>query len=91
MLESNADRIACEYVFVLVSLASGTDSESFFEPISQALQAPMTLFSVASGMCGSLALLWWNKQRTTRNIEAFEHRMSDRLEDMREHESHLSH
>lgn len=90
MFLTNADGIAAEYLGVLVSVSSGQDSASFLEPISQALQEPMAVLSVASGMFGSLILLWWNNHRAFRDVEAFEHRMSDRLEEMREHESNLS-
>lgn len=90
MFASLADRVASESLCELVTIASGTNPVSFLGPISQAFQEPMALLSVASGMIGSVILLWWNKRRAFRNVEVFEHRMSDRLEEMREHESHLT-
>ncbi|MBI1324661.1 hypothetical protein GC170_15945 [bacterium] len=88
MFAWNADRIV-DQLNGLLSLASTSDTGSFIEPISQVLQAPMTLFSVASGMLGSIALFWWNRQKSLQNAEAFDHLMSDRLEEMRDHEAHL--
>lgn len=90
MIGTLADGNASAIIFEFAVLASNPDSASFLEPISQALQEPMAILSVASGMFGSLALLWWNRNKAFHNVQDFEHRMSDRLEEMREHESHAA-
>lgn len=83
-------RFLDEFLILLMPIASGADAESLLEPISQVLQQPLTLISLTAGMSCSLVLFWWNRHKAYESIQEFDHRMSDRLGEIREHENQVS-